>query len=87
MTYRTKPLDPDNRPNPRTDLYCVRCNRDLKPTAKRFCVHVVAGGAQVLHPEDEEAWLQAGPHDDDLGVLHIGRCCAKTLGMEWTWPA
>jgi hypothetical protein len=82
MTIRTTFLDPDNRRYAKTDLFCCRCNKDIKGSHR--IVHLVAGGAQVLHPDDELAYVSDG---GDLGAQAIGPDCARKLGLEWSRPA
>jgi len=79
--YRTTFLDPDNRREPKTDDNCVRCHRDFKTTDKFRWVHIIEGGASVLHPEDE------GKYNDpaaDLYMHKIGMACARKIGIEFT---
>lgn len=82
--YRTVFLDFDARPNPKTDFYCIRCQKDMKPGAAHRMVRLVDGGFMVLHPEDDSMFPADG---DDYGLHRIGMDCAKTLGLEWTRPA
>lgn len=79
--YRTKFLDYDARPSPKTEFFCVRCQRDIKPGAPHRLVHLVDGGYMILHPEDESKY-----RDDrgDLGLHPIGMDCARKIGLEWT---
>lgn len=83
--YRTKPLDADNRRDPNTNLWCVKCHKDLDPKKNYRYVHIVDGGHVVLHAEDEEIYnSRENPKNDDLGSFPIGNDCAKKLGTEWT---
>lgn len=77
--YRTKFLDYDARRDPKTNVFCVRCQKDIKGEPKLH-VHLVDGGPFVLHPEDENKYVDDG---GDLLFHPIGSCCAKILGMEW----
>lgn len=80
---RTKFLDYDARREPKTDHYCVKCQRDIKPGSQFRMVHIVDGGGFVLHPEDESAYASdAG----DMYFFPIGTDCARQLGLEWTTP-
>jgi len=84
MSIRTKYLDCDNRRNPKTDLFCCCCNKDIKSTSKYRMVHWIEGGPFILHPEDESVYT---PDGGDMGIFPIGMSCAKRLGIEWTLPA
>lgn len=84
QSYRTTFLDFDARPKPKTDLYCIRCQKDIKPGAQHRMVRLVDGGYMVLHPEDDAKFPASG---DDYGLHRIGTDCAKKLGLEWTRPA
>lgn len=85
---RTTFLDYDARRNPKTDFFCVACQKDMDQLKPVRAVHLIAGGYTVLHPDDE---LQYEPDGGDMGCWPIGECCAKKLGLEWThakslWP-
>lgn len=82
--FRTIFLAYDARRDPKTDLSCIVCQKDLNPTKPYRTVHVVAGGSQVLHPDDEQLYI---PDKGDCGCHPIGPDCAKKLGLEWSWPA
>lgn len=84
-------IDYDARRRPRTDRFCVACQRDLKAGVRVRTVHVVAdeNGSTpfALHPEDEAAWAaQNTDTERDHGIWLIGNDCAKILGLEWTKP-
>jgi hypothetical protein len=48
-------------------------------------IHVIAGGGQVLHPEDEHLFNAKDP--GDMLWYPIGPDCAKKLGLEWSVEA
>lgn len=78
---RTTFLDPDYRKDPKTDLFCCKCQRDIKPESAYRWVHIIDGGMTVLHPESE------AEYQSDAGDTYfhpIGPDCAKQLGLEWT---
>jgi hypothetical protein len=79
--YRTKFLDYDARREPKTDRYCVRCQKDIKQGSVCRSVHIVDGGAMVLHPADEHLYTS---NSGDCGSYLIGPDCASILGIEWT---
>lgn len=91
--WRTKFLDFDARREPKTDRYCIKCQKDMAPDQVCRMVHIVDGGAMVLHPDDEEAYLAAGralpggQHPGDCGCHPIGGDCARKLGLDWTHAA
>lgn len=77
-------LDYDARREPKTSHFCVRCQKDLKLGAPYRTVHLVDGGALVLHPDDEAAYI---PDREDRGFYAIGMDCARILGLAWTHSA
>ncbi len=72
---RKKFLDFDARPEPKTDRWCVKCQRDVKPGRPVRIVRVL--NAQILHPDD------AGEVGEDFLV---GLNCAGKIGLEWSRP-
>lgn len=79
--YRTAFIDPDNRPQPRTEHYCARCHRDLKPNQPFRVVHLVDGGPFALHVDDEALYTDAG---SDMGCFPVGLDCARKIGDGFT---
>ena len=73
-------FDPDWRKSPKTDCYCFRCNRDLRPSQSRRWIHLVSDDT-LAHPADlskivpAKGWPVAYP---------VGMDCAKIIGLEWT---
>lgn len=82
MSIRIAYLNPDYRRDPKTNVFCVRCQKDIKGDPK-FFVHVIGGGITVLHPESEAEYAAAGPHGDDLYFWPLGPDCARLIGMEF----
>jgi hypothetical protein len=82
--YRTIELDYDARRRPKTDRSCVRCQRDIKPSAPVRGIHVIEGGISILHPADESKYI---PDNGDCGFFILGMDCARIVGMEWTSEA
>jgi hypothetical protein len=78
---RKKQLDGDFRKDPKTDLFCCRCQKDIKPNSGRKWVHLIDGGASILHPDDEKLYT---PDGGDLGLYPIGMECARIIGKEWS---
>lgn len=84
--YRTTSLDHDARRDPKTETYCARCQKDLKPGQPRRWVHIVDGGGNVLHPKDEAIFAQPGDHHrGDLYCFPVGMDCARKIGLEFTF--
>lgn len=87
--YRYCFLDFDARREPKTDSWCCACQKDLKGGKAYRWVHLIHGGAYVLHPQDEAIYaaLQADPETQDRGDVYsfrIGNDCARKLGLEWS---
>lgn len=78
-TFRTKFIDPDFRRDPKTSVFCCRCQKDIKG-APEFYVHLIDGCA-VLHPDDEH--LLPSGYPQDYGIQPVGADCAKFIGKEW----
>lgn len=83
--YRTQFLDwHDTRRQPKTDNYCVVCQKDIK-SEPRFWIHGVDGCAfNVLHPDDEHLYVSDG---GDLGLHPVGPDCARRIGLRWVHRA
>lgn len=85
MTYRTAQLDADNRREPKTDVFCVRCHKDLKPGQDRRYVHIEDSSfATVVHPDDDAAFHSSPAVAGDMGWFPVGLDCAKRIGIEFT---
>jgi len=67
---------------PTTDRFCVICGRDIKDTCAYRQVHLIEGGATILHPDDEMEYVS---DNSDLGVMPIGMGCARSIGFEWSF--
>jgi hypothetical protein len=72
---------PNFNRRPKTDCFCWRCQKDLKPDQPRRWIHLVDGGSQFLHPESEVVYVTDG---GDCGWFPVGMDCAKRIGLEWT---
>ena len=81
MNYRTIYLNPNYIKEPKTNSYCVRCQKDIKETSRFRMVHLVDGGLQVLHSADESNYVS---DQGDLYFHKVGIECAKILGLEYT---
>ncbi len=84
MKYRTKYIDLDTRRDAKSDFHCYRCLKTIKPSSKYRMVHVVEGGWQALHRDDEALYV---PDGGDCGNHPLGMECAKIIGMEFTHTA
>ena len=78
MKTRTKFLDYDARPEPKTKHYCVKCQRDLKPGSTYRLVALRHGEPTIIHPAD------FGLGATDVEVRPVGMDCARIIGTEWT---
>lgn len=56
---------------------CAVCGKELSKTGQRYCVHVINGGSDVLHPADEHLYVEdAG----EMGFHSVGSECRKRFG-------
>lgn len=59
---------------------CCVCGKTLARVIDM--VHLINGGADILHPDDEHLYeSNAG----NCGCFPIGADCARRVGMEWTF--
>jgi hypothetical protein len=78
---RTEFIDYDARPQPKTNHFCCKCQKDFKQgQAHRrvFCIEFPF----AVHPDDVHM-VPEGKGD----WYEIGLDCARALGLEWTFPA
>jgi hypothetical protein len=79
---RTRFIDFDARRKPKSNFYCIACQRDIRPEEKHRRVLTVSGEPFAVHPEDH------AQVPTDKAVWHfIGLSCARKLGLEWSLPA
>jgi hypothetical protein len=90
---RLKFIDFDARRDPKTERWCIMCQKDLKPGTKVRSIRVldIDGGPYSVHPDDEAALdgnsaFLARSNVRDLGQCLIGLDCAKRHGTEWSKP-
>ncbi|MFA7256030.1 MAG: hypothetical protein WC047_00445 [Kiritimatiellales bacterium] len=69
-------MDFDTRRQPKTDRWCVCCQRDINPGSQARTVRIL-DFPWVLHPED------AGVCGE---VFLVGLDCARKIGIEFTLP-
>jgi len=76
---RTVFLDYDARRVPKTERFCMRCQKDIQPgqAARLIRVLEINGAPMVLHPED------AGEKGIDWIV---DEDCARKIGWDFTRP-
>jgi hypothetical protein len=71
----------------RSDHPCAYCGKDVKRTGPRWFVHVIRGGAHVLHPDSEADYEEdAG----EMGFHAVGPECRKHFGdfaVRFTAPS
>jgi hypothetical protein len=91
---RTKWMDPDFRRDPKTDRYCILCQRDLTPGQPHRIVRWELDRWEAIHPDDMERArveipARRAPHLHDRAIEEgpIGMDCARRLGLEWSVPA
>jgi hypothetical protein len=72
-------IDYDARPQPKTNRFCCKCQKDLKPGQPHRYAHVDDQMCAV-HPDDI---LERGADASDYGWLLLGMDCAKKVGLEW----
>ncbi len=88
MTYRTAYVDPDYRRDPKTKHFCARCQKDIKPGSKYRIVHLVDGGINALHPDDESVFAATpGTAAGDCGAFPVGMDCARIIGLAYSRDA
>lgn len=75
-------IDPDFRRDPKTDHYCVRCQRDLKPGQPFRMVCLAFEGFYVWDP----AIHSVDPTGEtDMGLHPVGMDCARKIGIKFTY--
>jgi hypothetical protein len=77
---RTKFVDFDARPQPKTKRWCCKCQKDLavgKPHRNVYLDDQMC----AVHPEDLH---ERGTKTTDYGWNLLGMDCAKALGLEWS---
>lgn len=85
---RTKFIDFDARRDPKTNRYCVCCQKDLKEGQPHRVVFV-GEAMHAIHPDDIEQYLALpiGQRSSiQIGAELMGMACAKKLGIEFTSP-
>jgi hypothetical protein len=84
-TIHISAFDPDFRRAPKTNDFCFRCQKDLKPgQARRWLTFVT--NMEVAHPADLHLVDENSPAY--CGMYPVGADCARTMknltGDEWT---
>ena len=87
--YRTSFIDPDYRRDPKTDRYCYRCQRDLKPGQPFRYIAYELDRPEAIHADDWEAAkieivARRAPHLDAFVIGPVGMDCARKIGLEFT---
>ena len=82
MTPRTKWVDPDFRRDPKTERYCVVCQRDIAPDRPAFGVMWLWDACAVVHPDD---WHMIPAEDvgESVHMSLVGPRCRRKIGGEW----
>lgn len=83
--YRTAQLDADNRREPKTECFCIRCHKDLKAGQARRYVHIEDSSfIRVVHPADTAAYGATPAALGDMGWFPVGMDCARHVGLDFT---
>lgn len=77
---RSKFVDYDARPQPKTDRWCCKCQKDLREGQKHRYIYL-DDQMCAIHPEDLPA---RGALSSDFGWNLIGSDCARKVGMEFS---
>lgn len=90
--YRKTYMDADYRRDPKTNLYCIMCQRDLKPGQPHRMVCHELDRYDAIHADDWEVAAKEisgrrAKHLDAVCYQPIGMDCAKRLGLEFSRPA
>ena len=70
-------LDHDARREPKTDRFCIKCQKDIKQDQPARVVMLRVSDMYVLHPDDAT---------DDCERYLVGLDCAKKIGLEFSRP-
>ena len=84
LGFRYRQLDPDFRRDPRTEVFCALCQKDIAGEPK-FFAHFISGVAAAVHPEDREIADRVLGEDDNLGLLAVGPECARIIGRDFVY--
>jgi hypothetical protein len=79
-TLRTMPMKWSGKNSHISGPYCVACGRSVKP-GMLYSVHVINGGADILHPQDEANYT---PDAGEMGWHNLGPECRKQFG-DFVW--
>lgn len=82
-TLSVSEIDPDWRRDPKTKIFCFRCQKDLKTGQKRREIRVIMDWSLIVHPEDIEKYTS---DSQDCGWYPVGMDCARKIGLEWSRP-
>ncbi len=78
VEVREKQLDYDSRPEPKTNRYCAKCQKDIHPDSKARIIRV-AQEVRIIHPDF------TGKFTSWESRL-VGMDCARHIGIDWTIP-
>ena len=76
ISIREMELDYDARPNPKTDRFCVKCQKDIHSDSKARKIRIY-DGIRIIHPEDSGLFLT-------WETFLVGMDCARQIGLEWS---
>lgn len=83
---RTAQLDADNRREPKTDFFCIRCHRDINPGQPHRWVRPTDWSfASVIHTDDVTSEvISATERGEYPGAFPVGMDCARKIGLDFT---
>lgn len=69
-----------NNHKPKNGYPCVVCGKECE--THKQSVHLIEGGAAILHPQDEALYKDDG---GDMGFYPVGNDCVKKFNLkEWS---
>lgn len=69
-----------DRQGGRADCDCFICYAPLDVKKPQAAVHIIDGGASILHPDDEKLYK---PDAGDCGLSYVGPECKKRIPKEF----
>ena len=74
-TMNLMDCDPDFRRKPKTDCYCMICQKDIKGAHR---VILMTDNDEIIHPSSDI------PAEVKANFYSVGNDCAKRIGIDWT---
>lgn len=82
VKVRDKWIDPWFNREPKTEHYCMMCQRDIKPDQPYRIIHWELDSYCAIHRDDLELARTVIERPIESGP--IGMTCAKKLGLQWS---